>query len=247
MTMPLIAEHEPTGSELLTFAEAAILLGVDAEKVRRLVVEDGALRPIYIRESDGAHLPVNISGLLSDGEGGIVVGNDGALRVTSGPWLASRGVSTTSPLGGHLRIYRADVECALKKQAATTGAEVVAVPASRSSERLRKRALPPGLSPAALAQVLAGLGEKDEDWWRRLIDGGKSVWLMNPPVLMHRGTSGSLPGGTRRTSTRNPVEVARYLLDRRRVTLLQMMSRFDRLPSLEPWRAEWDAFLKEPG
>jgi hypothetical protein len=186
-----------TASPLLTFAEAAKELGVDLEKLRRLVVEDRAIGVVSV-DRGGNRKTIDLEGLLGGGHWRVDEG--GKLCVATGEYEQHLRVGTSYvPLDvGELRIEREQLIEYIQR---TPPVEVIGGPDAADASPtpasiFGKPNLPMGLDPETIASVFAGIYRSKLEWRETLKKPGK--WLTAPGVVMRRGARGKGPDGQMR-------------------------------------------------
>jgi hypothetical protein len=246
-------EPAAAATNLFSFAEAAEALGVDLEKLLRLVVEDRSIDFVLV-DRGGNRKSLNLPGFLADGSWR--VDQSGRLCAALPVLEQGRIVGTKyEPLDvgelrierGHLDEYLASVMAATRVEHSllqhdgvstrTPAIDVLPAPAGKASRRQ-----PKGLTPAALSSAFAGI-QRDEAQWNLYLSKNRPKWLMTEPVLPTngRGSTGNGPGRRKNPHLRNPVEFAKHLME----ADANLWRRIDRAFTQKIELAEWLPFWEE--
>ena len=239
-----------TNDDLLNFVEAAAVLGVSVEKVRRLVVEDRSITATRVDVNGVRHL-ADLDGLH---EGNFQIDDQGVLLIgtpvfeqhrTAGvlPMMVGMTYKAFNEWGG-LRIERAELERFQKSVASST--EVTVEPGSMSLSLTTcagDARLPLGLNPATMASVFEGNWGGRQQWASRFKRPGK--WLKTPPVVIRKGLRGRAANGEHLPSLFNPVEFAKVLLTVKGCDMYRLHLLFTKHIDLAAWRGEWDSYRKQ--
>ena len=237
-----------TTDDLLDFSEAAAVLGVSAEKVRRLVVEDRSISTVRVG-ADGDRYIVDLDSLRLgnwriDDEGTLLIG----LPVfeqhrTAGvlPTMVGMTYKALDKQGG-LRIERAELE---RYRDALPPGLVVAEPSdiSPSAATLQTvAAVPPGLDPVAIATAFAGCWGTERMWRDRLVGLSRSSWMNTAPVVVRRGLRGRGPDGKSMSTIRDPIELAKGIVSHSNCDPTSMSRQFRTSIELRPWKVLWEDY-----
>lgn len=231
-----------TTDDLLDFSEAAAVLGVSAEKVRRLVVEDRSITAVRVSAGGARHL-VDLDALA---EGDIRIDDGGNLLVGVPTYEQRTRVGTTyKPLDmqGGLRIERAQVEHYLDAlPQALMVAEVSVIGLSLANPQIGPEwtSGPSPLDPAGIAAAFAGCWGTEMQWVERLSKLRKASWMNAAPVVVRSGIQGTGPDGTRAPTLRDPVELAKGMIKRGHGDTQIVGRRFRGSVELKAWRASWE-------
>ena len=239
-----------TNDDLLNFVEAAVLLGVSAEKVRRLVVEDRSICAVRVG-ANGDRYTVDLDRLHDgnwqvDDEGTLLIGlpvfeqhrTEGVL-----PAMVSMTYKAFDEHGG-LRIERTELERFQKSAALSPALTVEPAPTTPDvTTCVGDARLPLGLDPATMASVFDGHGGSRQEWANRFRSPGK--WLGTPPVRMRKGVRGRAANGEHVPPLSNPVEFAKVLLTEKGCDMYRLHLLFTKHNDLATWRGEWDSYREE--
>lgn len=235
------------GQQLLTFAEAAKLLGVDRERVYRWAIEDGTL-PVVAINTAGVRMDINVQGMLRGAQGGLAFDHDGRLLACYAS--PSGGERRTHPLGTVLRLDRDSAEGLGRKLATAAataagegdGASLVAPRVQPTHPHVPARLR--GLTPNEVAYTFAGIG-RTEDEWRKVLGRGGTTWLGAAPVVMKNGRRGRGSNGESRPTLRDPVQIAIRLYADGKATIGSLNQVMNRSELLREWRDEWQRWKAE--
>jgi hypothetical protein len=244
--------------ELLSFEEAAEVLGIGVEQVRRLVVERRALVPTLVNSSGEQSEPLLdladflagrpvLDPLIDGGADGIpllMVDAFGAISEISPVFRGDRLVGTRpyEPTGDFLRIERHELD-RYRSQAATASGKrergVATAIMSSSPE-----SLPKGLEPDEIADLFDGILWSRLNWLQRMA-AGNIKWLCSPPVVTLKPGRGRAPDGRVRKTLRNPVAIARHLLEKRPGVTPRRLHLAFRRADVGAWQPLWRDLYEE--
>jgi len=234
-------------TDLLSFTEVAAELDVTTERVRRYVVEDRTLEVLRI-DAKGSRIKVNLDVLFQDDAWR--VDDKGVLFMGAPIFVQGRLVGIEykpMPAVGELRVERAELDRYSKGRDASQPSVLAEKPAvfnaTRSGSSAISPGLPCGLSPMEIAEAFAGIFGTERQWCDRLAKTS-AKWLTTAPVVMRKGFPGRGPKG-QVPALRNPVELAKLLVQTQKGTFDQCRKAFRRQGTLEAWRNEWKAYCEQ--
>jgi hypothetical protein len=247
-------------AQLMSFAEVAQELGIATGEVRRLVIDEGAITAQFVY-ANGDHCTADsrvlaevlqgrpvLDPLFAGDASGVdllQVDEDGAIHQIDAYFEGSQivGIKGYIRTGDHLRIARTELEAFLARQLAAQASRPTATLTATQVPKPKRSLLPRGLTPAELASAFANI-KRTESEWLKYLSAGNVQWLQATNVLMEFGRDGSTADRKKVPHRRNPVEIAKHLIDDQPMLISRFAKAFQSAPGLRDWHRVWEAYIQ---